>query len=167
MVAGGFELTSYTTLFTPSTSLAMRLEMRLRTSGGKENQSAVMPSRLVTARSGDDLIVAATVALDSYRPDGKQYREGLPDLLIEARGTRFPRCRCDRHGAESRGSRRRDLAHHPDGESGPRERMPAHHFIRQSQLPTHLTHLVLEQLAQWFNQLEGSFSEVRPRCDGS
>ncbi len=50
IVAGGFELTSYTTRFTPSTSLAIRFATRANTSGGKANQSAVMPSRLVTAR---------------------------------------------------------------------------------------------------------------------
>src|SRR3954467_13322279 len=49
IVAGGLELTSYTTRFTPSTSLAMRLDIRPSTSGGKANQSAVIPSRLVTA----------------------------------------------------------------------------------------------------------------------
>src|SRR5881628_3302389 len=51
IVAGGFELTSYTTRFTPRTSLMIRLLMRASTSGGKANQSAVIPSRLVTARS--------------------------------------------------------------------------------------------------------------------
>src|SRR5437879_13451134 len=51
IVAGGFELTSYTTRFTPFTSLLTRLEIRPSTSGGKLNQSAVIPSRLVTARS--------------------------------------------------------------------------------------------------------------------
>jgi hypothetical protein len=50
IVAGGFELMSYTTRFTPLTSLAIRLEMWARTSGGNGNQSAVIPSRLVTAR---------------------------------------------------------------------------------------------------------------------
>jgi predicted metal-binding membrane protein len=51
MVAGGFELTSYTTRFTPRTSLMIRFEMRASTSCGNGNQSAVIPSRLVTARS--------------------------------------------------------------------------------------------------------------------
>ena len=51
IVAGGFELTSYVTRFTPFTSLITRLEIRASTSGGNGNQSAVMPSRLVTARS--------------------------------------------------------------------------------------------------------------------
>src|SRR6185312_4726531 len=55
IVAGGFELTSYTTRFTPSTSLMMRLEMWASTSGGNGNQSAVMPSELVTARSATTL----------------------------------------------------------------------------------------------------------------
>jgi four helix bundle protein len=51
IVAGGFELTSYTTRFTPRTSLMMRLLIPASTSGGNAYQSAVIPSRLVTARS--------------------------------------------------------------------------------------------------------------------
>src|SRR2546425_7120071 len=51
IVAGGLELTSYATRFTPRTSLMMRLEILPRTSCGNGNQSAGMPSRLVTARS--------------------------------------------------------------------------------------------------------------------
>src|ERR1041384_7728598 len=51
IVAGGLELTSYTTRFTPRTWLMMRLEIRPSTSCGKGYQSAVMPSVLVTARS--------------------------------------------------------------------------------------------------------------------
>ncbi len=51
IVAGGFELTSYTTRFTPWTSFATRLEIRASASGGNGYQSAVIPSRLVTARS--------------------------------------------------------------------------------------------------------------------
>src|ERR1044072_6718012 len=55
IVAGGFELTSYATRLTPRTSLMIRFEMRPRTSCGNGNQSAVMPSRLVTARSATTL----------------------------------------------------------------------------------------------------------------
>jgi len=51
IVAGGFELTSYTTRFTPRTSLIIRLLIRPKTSGANANQSAVIPSRLVTARN--------------------------------------------------------------------------------------------------------------------
>lgn len=51
MVAGGFDETSYTTRFTPSTSLVMRVEMRLMMSKGTSAQSAVMPSSLSTSRS--------------------------------------------------------------------------------------------------------------------
>lgn len=51
IVAGGLELTSYTTRFTPRTSLIMRLLIRPNTSAGNANQSAVIPSRLVTARN--------------------------------------------------------------------------------------------------------------------
>src|SRR3989338_2193075 len=42
IVAGGFEETSYTTLFTPLTSLMIRLEIRSSTSGGSLAQSAVI-----------------------------------------------------------------------------------------------------------------------------
>ena len=51
MVAGGLELISYVTRFTPFTSLMMRVEMRASTSCGNGYQSAVMPSLDVTARS--------------------------------------------------------------------------------------------------------------------
>ena len=55
MVAGGFELTSYTTRFTPSTSLMIRVDIRASTSCGNGNQSAVIPSVLVTARRATTL----------------------------------------------------------------------------------------------------------------
>ena len=51
IVPGGLEVMSYRTRLTPGTSLQMRLAHRASTSGGKRNQSAVMASSLVTARS--------------------------------------------------------------------------------------------------------------------
>ena len=50
IVAGGFELMSYTTRLTPGTSLTIREEIFPRTSYGSFAQSAVMPSSDVTAR---------------------------------------------------------------------------------------------------------------------
>src|SRR6266699_2510432 len=50
IVDGGFELMSYTTRLMPRTSLTMRDEMRASSSCGRRAQSAVMPSRLSTAR---------------------------------------------------------------------------------------------------------------------
>ena len=50
MVAGGLEVMSYTTRFTPETTFTMRLEMRASTSKGMRAQSAVIASSLVTAR---------------------------------------------------------------------------------------------------------------------
>lgn len=50
MVAGGFELISYTTRFTPLTLLMISLETFPRNSKGKWHQSAVIPSVEVTAR---------------------------------------------------------------------------------------------------------------------
>src|SRR6476646_11076624 len=50
IVAGGFDEMSYTTRFTPETSLTIRLEIFARTSYGSFAQSAVIPSSDVTAR---------------------------------------------------------------------------------------------------------------------
>jgi hypothetical protein len=44
IVPGGFEVTSYTTRFTPRTSFTMRFEMVFSTSYGSGTQSAVIPS---------------------------------------------------------------------------------------------------------------------------
>src|SRR6476619_8284576 len=55
MVAGGFELMSYTTRLTPGTSLTMRYEILPRTSYGSLAQSAVIPSSDVTARMATTL----------------------------------------------------------------------------------------------------------------
>ena len=49
MVAGGFELTSYTTRLIPLSSLMILFEVLASTSGGIRAQSAVIPSTLVTA----------------------------------------------------------------------------------------------------------------------
>src|SRR6056297_2241595 len=48
MVAGGFELTSYTTRLIPLTSLIIRLLTSDKKSYGRCDQSAVMPSTLLT-----------------------------------------------------------------------------------------------------------------------
>src|SRR5689334_12664464 len=50
IVDGGLELMSNTTRFTPRTSFTMREEIRARSSCGSLAQSAVIPSRLSTAR---------------------------------------------------------------------------------------------------------------------
>ena len=51
IVLGGLELMSYTTRLTPLTSLMIRVEIFCRTSWGIGNQSAVMKSSVVTART--------------------------------------------------------------------------------------------------------------------
>src|SRR5205823_9145669 len=51
----------------------------------------------------------------------------------------------------------RDVAEHPDGETGTRERMPGDYLLRQCKLPTDGAHVVLEQLAQRLDQLEFHF----------
>ena len=56
IVPGGFEVTSYTTLFTERTALQMRVEAACRKSGLKGYQSAVMPSEDVTALRATTLL---------------------------------------------------------------------------------------------------------------
>ena len=51
IVDGGFELMSYTTRLIPCTSLTIRDEIVARSSCGNRAQSAVIPSRLSTART--------------------------------------------------------------------------------------------------------------------
>ena len=51
IVLGGLELMSYTTRFTPGTSLMIRFATCARKDCGNGAQSAVMPSTLVTARN--------------------------------------------------------------------------------------------------------------------
>lgn len=51
IVAGGLLEMSYTTRFTPRTSLMIRVEIRANTSNGIRAQSAVMKSCVSTARS--------------------------------------------------------------------------------------------------------------------
>src|SRR5262249_19606203 len=51
IVPGGLEVMSYTTRFTPLTSLTIRFEIALRTGLGKSTQSAVIPSSEYTART--------------------------------------------------------------------------------------------------------------------
>ncbi len=51
MVAGGFDVMSYTTRLMPGTSLTMRVEMAARTSQEMRAKSAVMPSCECTART--------------------------------------------------------------------------------------------------------------------
>jgi hypothetical protein len=50
MVAGGFDVMSYTTRLMPFTSLTIRVETEFKTSYGNRTQSAVIPSVLCTAR---------------------------------------------------------------------------------------------------------------------
>src|SRR5665213_579611 len=65
MVPGGFEVTSYTTRFTPRTSLVMRFETWAINLASKGYQSAVMPSLLVTALSA---ITLSYVRLSPWTP---------------------------------------------------------------------------------------------------
>src|SRR5205085_6301144 len=63
-----------------------------------------------------------------------------------------------------------DGAEHANREAGTREWMPANHRLRQSELAADITHLVLEQLAQWLDEREAHSwlepTDVVMRLDG-
>ena len=80
MVPGGLLVTSYTTRLTLRTVLQMRVETARRNAGSKWNQSAVMPSALVTARSATTWLrgarrladtPCAPLAAATYQPQHK------------------------------------------------------------------------------------------------
>ena len=84
IVDGGFDEMSYTTRLMPRTSLTMRDEIDASSSCGRRAQSAVMPSRLSTARIGDGVFVGPRVAHDADALHRQQHREALPQPLVPA-----------------------------------------------------------------------------------
>lgn len=89
MVLGGFEETSYTTRFTPLTSLMILLEIRSSRSYGRRAQSAVMASTLSTQRRAMTCSYVRPVAHDAHRLQREQHGEALPNLTIPAGITQF------------------------------------------------------------------------------
>jgi len=89
IVPGGLLVTSYTTRFTPFTSLMIRVAARPKKPMSKGKKSAVMPSLDVTARKRANGIVGAAVAHYAHRAHRQEHGEGLPDLVVEAGGADF------------------------------------------------------------------------------
>lgn len=89
MVLGGFEETSYTTRFTPLTSLMILLEIRSSRSYGRRAQSAGHGVHAVHAAQGDDMLVRAPGRHDAHRLQREQHGEALPNLTTPAGITQF------------------------------------------------------------------------------
>lgn len=101
----------------------------------------------------DDVLVDALVAHDADGAAGVQGRERLPDLVVQAG---LPDHADEdvvglAHHLDALGRR---LAQDADGDARARERVPHHQHLGDAELPAHLAHLVLEQLAERLQQPE-------------
>src|SRR5690242_1662173 len=153
IVLGGLELMSYTTRFTPCTSLMIRLDIRPNTSLGIFAQSAVMPSKLVTARNRHDILIGPLIAHHADRPDRQQNGERLPDVTIESGASDFLIYNCFRRAQDGQ-ALFGDGAEHSNSQAGTGKRLPPDDLIGQSQFFPQHTHFVLEQFPQRLDQLQ-------------
>lgn len=97
----------------------------------------------------DGLLVAAFVAFDAHRFDGKQGGVGLPGLLIPAAAAEF----ADEDGVGLLGDGDAlgcDLAGNAHGEAGARERMTPQGTVRDAEAGTEGTDFVFEELGERF-----------------
>ena len=131
----------------------MRDEMRASRSCGSRAQSAVMPSRLSTARIGDRVLVGPLVAHHARRSAPaaapRSFATGACTSLRVFTSSDDDRVRA----AQQSQPRRRHLAENPHGEAGPGKRLADDELLVESELAADLPHFVLEQLAQRLDQL--------------
>lgn len=100
-VPGGFDVMSYTTLFTPLTSFVIRDEIFFNTAGGNTNLPVScaftarplyppVSSHKVLGRDRpdrNDLVVRPRVTSNTNRLHRQQRHEGLRDLVVQARSS--------------------------------------------------------------------------------
>ena len=115
---------SYTTRFTPFTSLMMRVESRASSSAGRRVQSAVMPSTRLDDADREHVLVGALIAHDADGLHRQEDGEGLPDAVVPAGGADLL---LDDgvgglHDGDALGG---DLAEDADGQAGAGEGMAA------------------------------------------
>ena len=144
---------SYTTRFTPFTSLMIRVEMRASRSYGRWVQSAVMKSSVVTQRTASASSYVRASPITPTRLHRQQHGERLRRAAIEA--GRFDFADDDRVGfAERVEPLARDFAQAAHGEARAGERVPPDDFFRQAELQAELADFVFEQVAQRLDELE-------------
>src|SRR5258708_14693792 len=98
-------------------------------------------------------IVAPSTTGDANALDRQEYRKGLAGLLVPACPAQF--LDEDVIGQSQRLSRLGgNLAEDAHAEAGPRKRVAVQHGCGEPELDANAAHLVLEQLAQRFDQLE-------------
>ncbi len=145
----------------------MREEIRASRSCGRRAQSAVIPSRLSTARIATVYLIGAFVTHDPDALNRKQDCETLPEARVPA--LPLDLVRNDGIGpAQEIQSRTGHLAKNAHREAGTRERLPHDKRIVEPQLSSDGAHFVLEQLAQRFDELHPhALGQSARRCDDS
>ena len=144
---------SYTTRLTPGTSLAMRVEMRPSTSYGMREPVCGHCIFAADCADSDDVSVGAEVAGNADAAGVGQDREALPDFAVEVvlaylihnDGVGF---------SEDIKLFVRYLADDANCESGAGEGLAIDDLIGQAEFQTNAAHLVLEQIAERFDEAE-------------
>ena len=153
IVAGGFELMSYTTRLMPlhfvDDARRDRREQLVR-------QARPVGRHAVAALDGADrdrVLVGALVAHHADALHRQQHGERLPQPPVPAGALHF--VRDDRVGAAHQSQARLgDLAEDPHGQAGTGERLPPDELVVEPELLADGAHFVLEQLPQRLDQLE-------------
>ncbi len=102
---------------------------------------------------GDGVVIGAFIAHYPNAAHWKQHGEALPDFVVQS--ALF-------HGLHHNGIRifkyleafRSDFTEDAHRQSGAGERLSPDNFLGQAQFKPELTNLVLEEAAQWLNQLK-------------
>ena len=148
---------SYTTRFTPCTSLMIRVDTR--------RQQVVRQPRPVGRHEvvrlhrpqGDHVLVGPAVAHHADRLHRQQHRERLRRLAVPARLLAAPPGRSRRPAQERRSRSSVTSPRQRTARPGPGNGCRQTTVLRQAQLQAELAHLVLEQVAQRLDQLEAEF----------
>src|SRR5262245_42474949 len=116
----------------------------------------------------DHLGIGAEVTHDAHGAHGEQHREGLPERTLEP-GLADLLLHDEVRAPEDGEPVLRHLAQHADGEARAREGLAPDDLRREAQQCPHLSHLVLEELAEGLHQLEvhplGEAAHVVMRLD--
>src|SRR4051812_46189466 len=100
----------------------------------------------------NDIFVSSPVTHHANRTHGKEHDESLRRLLIPAgRAQLFDKYRIG--VAQQIRIFRFYFAQDPHAEPRAGKRMPENHVMREAELESKVSHFILEQLAQWFQQL--------------
>ena len=99
------------------------------------------------------MVVGPGIAHHTDCLNWQQHGEGLPDVIIETSVADLIEINRIRLPQDIQ-LLARDISGNTNGKAGARERMPANERLRQAEFLAKLTDLILEQLAQWLDQLE-------------